>query len=159
MGGAGVRDGPIGRWSGALQRRKRIAKLFNYFQSWKIQRLQEMAKPAGERMLPAFNPPKPDLATGLLQSFEVESELFSKESFKQAIHDTFVKAGQAAKQAYGSFIQYRSHERASIASFLLKEGKPEEASLATLTGPAVDVITYDEDEEPDTDVDENIDED
>ena len=52
-----------------------------------------------------------------------------------------------------------TNERASIASFLLKEGKPEEASLATLTGPAVDVITYDEDEEPDTDVDENIDED
>ena len=71
MGGAGVRDGPIGRWSGALQRRKRIAKLFNYFQSWKIQRLQEMAKPAGERMLPAFNPPKPDLATSLLQSREL----------------------------------------------------------------------------------------
>ena len=48
----------------------------------------------------------------------------------------------------------------TIASFLLKEGKPaEEASFATLTGPAVDVITYDEDEEPDTDVDENIDED
>ena len=33
----------------------------------------------------------------------------------------------------------KAHERQSIASFLLKEGKPEDSSLATLTGPAVDV--------------------
>ena len=70
------------------------------------------------------------------------------------MHDTFVKAGQAAKQD-GSFIQYKSHERTSIASFLLKEGKPEDSSLATLSGAAVDVITYEEDEEPETDEEDN----
>ena len=80
-------DGHASPSKKAAIRRKRIAKLFNYFQSWKIARLQEMAKPAGERSLPPFDPPKPDLAAGLLQSFEVEC--------KQAIRETFIKAGQA----------------------------------------------------------------
>ena len=81
----------------AAIRRKRIANLFNYFQSWKFKRLQELVKPIAERALPPFDPPKPTLATGLLQSFEVERELFAKDSFKQAIKSTFVQAGQAAQ--------------------------------------------------------------
>ena len=33
----------------------------------------------------------------------------------------------------------------------IREGKPEDSSLATITGPAVDVVPYQEDEEPETD--------
>ena len=137
-------------------RRKRIAKLFDYFQQWKICRLQEMAKPEAERELPPFDPPKPTLADGLLQSFEVERELFSKASFKQAIKQTFIKAGQAA-QADGSFLEYKTHDRPSIDKLLLNEGKVEASSLAALVSN-VDAITYEEDEEPETDeetMDEN----
>ena len=101
---------------------------------------------------PSFDPPKPDLAAGLLQSFEFERELFSQATFKKAIKETFVKAGQVAKPD-GNFIEYKSHERHSISSFLLKEGKTESASLAALAGNA-DVITYEEDEEPVTDEEE-----
>ena len=43
----------------AAIRRKRIASLFQYMQSWKVKRLQEMAKAAEERELPPFKPPKP----------------------------------------------------------------------------------------------------
>ena len=44
-----------------------------------------------------------------------------------------------------------------LASFLLREGKPEDSSLATLTGPAVDVVPYQEDEEPETDEEDEAD--
>ena len=135
----------------AAIRRKRIANLFNYFQSWKFKRLQELVKPIAERALPPFDPPKPTLATGLLQSFKVERELFAKDSFKQAIKSTFVQAGQAA-QADGTFVTYKSHERHTISRDLLRLGKPEDNSLAMIGD--TDVATYEEDEEPETDDEE-----
>jgi hypothetical protein len=140
----------------AAIRRKRVAKLFDYFQSWKIKRLQEMAKPPAERELPAFEPPKPTLAVGLLQSFEVERELFAKASFKAAIKKTFMQAGQTPK-ADGTFITYKSHTTQSISACLLPEGKTESHSLATIVG-TTDVITYEEDEEPETDEEDKDDE-
>ena len=86
----------------------------------------------------------------------MERELFAKPSFQKAIRETFIKAGQAAASD-GTFVQYKSHERQTIASFLLREGKPEDSSLATLTGPAVDVVPYQEDEEPETDEEDEAD--
>ena len=78
-------------------RRKRISALFEYMQNWKVRRLQEMAKAPEERELPPFKPPKPDLYTGLRNSFEVERDLFAQVSFKDAIKKTFVAAGQTPR--------------------------------------------------------------
>ena len=51
---------------------------------------------------------------------------------------------------YGSFYQYKSHESQWIAKSLVKEGKPEDNSLAAMTGSA-DTISYEEEEdEPET---------
>jgi len=111
----------------AAIRRKRIASLFQYMQSWKVKRLQEMAKAAEERELPPFKPPKPNLAAGLKNSFEVERELFDKDSFKTALHRTFVSAGQAPGKD-GKFAVYKSHARNSIAANLLSEGAAEDGS-------------------------------
>ena len=36
-------------------RRERTSQIFDYFQSWKIKRLQELAKPEDERVLPPFS--------------------------------------------------------------------------------------------------------
>ena len=133
----------------AAIRRKRCAALFNYFQSWKITRLQELAKDADERRLPDFAPPKPDLLTGLTTSFQVEYELFNRKSFQDALRRTFVAAGQAPLPD-GSFMIYTSHARSSISSYLLPEGKSEDSALASLIGSA-DVMAAEEEDEPATD--------
>ena len=134
----------------AAIRRKRISSLFMYFQSWKINRLQEMAKAPEERNLPPFKPPKPDLYSGLKNSFEVECEIFTKDSFREALARTFVAAGQAPGKD-GKFQIYKTHARSSIASHLLPQGAVEDCpTLATVAGGA-DVTPYEDEDEPETD--------
>ena len=125
-------------------------------QSWKISRLQEMAKAPEERELPPFKPPKPDLYSGLLNSFEVECELFAKDSFREALARTFADAGQVPGKD-GKFVIYKTHARKTIAANLLPLGAPEEAqgSLATLVGE-VDCTTYGDESEPETDEEEEM---
>ena len=102
--------------------------------------------------------PKPNLAAGLKNRFEVERELFDKDSFKTALHRTFVSAGQAPGKD-GKFAVYKSHARNSIAANLLPEGAAEDhqGSLATVAGD-VDVEIYQEDDDPETDAEEEADE-
>ena len=67
-----------------------------------------------------------------------------------SLKKTFVAAGQAPKED-GTFVTYKTHARSSVAASLLPEGKAHEtATLATVAGE-MDVVTYDEDEEPKTD--------
>ena len=135
----------------AAIRRKRCTALFGYFQSWKILRLQEMAKEPSARDLPPFAPPKPDIVAGLLNSFEVERQLFNTESFRAAVRRTFVAAGQAP-DAEGNYIVYKSPACSTIAKILLPEGKVEEAgaALASVIGTG-DTLACDDDDEPETD--------
>lgn len=134
----------------AAIRRKRISSLFQYMQSWKISRLQEMAKPPDERELPPFKPPKPDLYTGLTNSFEVERDLFTQPSFKDAIKNTFVAAGQTPRPD-GTFAVYKTHARSVIAADLLPAPKEDaQCTLATMAGGG-DVAPCEDDEEPETD--------
>ena len=134
----------------AAIRRERISSIFDYFQSWKIKRLQEMAKDPSERVLPPFAPPKPDLTQGLRNSLKVERELFAKDTFKAGLQRTFQLAGQTP-QDDGTFAIYKTHARNTIASHLLPVGKPEDGgSLASLAGD-VDVEIIEEDDEPETD--------
>ena len=108
-----------------------------------------MTKPPEERELPPFKPPKPDLHTGLLYSFEIERDLFTKDSFQAALKRTFIAAGQAPLHG-GTFAVYTSHARNRIAANLLPAGKAEDTSLATMFGH-VDVANCDDDDEPETD--------
>jgi hypothetical protein len=134
----------------AAIRRKRVSSLFEYMQNWKVSRLQEMANAPEERELPSFKPPKPDLYTGLRNSFEVERDLFAQDSFKDAIKKTFVAAGQTPRPD-GTFTVYKTHARSSISASLLPESKVEEqCTLATMAGGA-DVVACEDDDEPATD--------
>ena len=85
------------------------------------------------------------------------SDLFAKESFKDALKRTFVAAGQASGTD-GNFKVYKTHARNSIAAELLPEGKAPARwrtgyRLATIVGDA-DVAACDDDDEPETDDEE-----
>ena len=120
--------------------------IYDYCQTWKIKRLQELAKPEGDRDLPAFSPPKVDLPAGLLTSFAVELELFGSASFKSSLKRTFIAAGQAPG-ADGKYAVYKTHARSTIAAILLPQGKTSDAGFAALIG-AADATAIEEDDEP-----------
>ena len=88
--------------------------------------------------------------TGMRNSFEVEHDLFTQASFKDAIKKTFVAAGQTPRPD-GSFTVYKTHARSSISACLLPASRAEEqCTLATITGGA-DVAPCEDDDEPATD--------
>jgi hypothetical protein len=60
-------------------RRARCEDLFDYFQSWKVKRLQAVIN---KTPLPHFNPPKPKVADGLRILFKVCDNTFKTESFQ-----------------------------------------------------------------------------
>jgi hypothetical protein len=131
-------------------RRERIGNLFDYFQSWKIQRLQAKAD---EKELPTFKPPKADLVSGLLTLFKVGHDAFSKQSYKEGLARCFVKIGQAPQQD-GSFVRYTSHGGGSMLKVLFPVGSPEAetGTLATIAG-GTDVEAC-PDEEPESEDEE-----
>ena len=96
-------------------------------------------------------PPKPDLTTGLKNSFEVERDLFSKNAFRDALARTFIAAGQAPDSKQ-SFAVYKPHARNHIAAILLPKGRTDagQGCLATMAGDA-DAATCEDDDEPVTD--------
>ena len=131
-------------------RRERAAALFDYFQEWKIRRLQAVA--AGEADLPAFKPPKPTLAQGLLVLLKVGKEVFSAPSFKKGMARCFVKVGQWPQED-GTFIRYTAHGGAGSLLKVLVPG-PSEA-VTSLGSMAIDTDTasYEDEDEPLTDDD------
>ena len=75
-------------------KRARCMELFNYFQSWKVKRLQAMAMAPSVRVLPAFLPPKPTLASGLQTAYKVCDEVFSTEKYKAGMRKSFYQRCQ-----------------------------------------------------------------
>jgi hypothetical protein len=78
----------------AGQRRIRCNALFNYFQGWKVKRLQQMALPEAQRVLPKFEPPKPTLANALLTAMKAAAEVFGEEKFKAGMRRAFIQRSQ-----------------------------------------------------------------
>ena len=113
----------------AHMRRFRCASLFAYFQSWKLKWLQELLKPAGTRVMPAFTPPKPVLIDGLNMLRTVSAEVFSKDEFKQGLVRAFVKVGIAESVDTGNFYNYTSHSRGSMPAILAPADSPSEEQL------------------------------
>jgi hypothetical protein len=108
----------------AHMRRFRCAALFSYFQSWKVKWLQELLKPAGTRIMPAFTPPKPVLIDGLNMLRAVSAEVFAKDEFKQGLVRAFVKVGLAVSIGTGTFYNYTSHSRGSMPTILAPTDSP-----------------------------------
>lgn len=100
-------------------RRDRIDGLFNYFQTWKFQRAQQLALPASERNFSAFSPPKPTLTCGLLSLLKICRSTFKTDNFKANLKRVFVEVCQAPKED-GSFQRYCNHQRGSMAKALFK---------------------------------------
>ena len=122
----------------AHMRRFRCASLFAYFQSWKLKWLQELLKPAGTRVMPAFTPPKPVLIDGLNMLRTVSAEVFAKGEFKQGLMRAFVKVGLAEAPDTDMFYNYTSHSRGSMPSILAPADSPSEEQF-TLGNVAVEL--------------------
>ena len=74
-------------------RRERIAAIFEYFQNWKIKRLQHDAVVGQDKPPPAFQPPKPKVAEGLRTLLNVLDGSLSTKEFKASLRKCFVEVG------------------------------------------------------------------
>ena len=80
-------------FKGAIKR-ARCMELFNYFQGWKLKRLQQMTLAADVRVFPAFDPPKPTLASGMQTAFKVCDEVFPTERYQSGMRNAFFQRCQ-----------------------------------------------------------------
>ena len=84
---------------------ERIQALFNYFQSWKIKRLQHMAVENQTDPPPSFTPPKPKVADGLQTLIKVLNTSLSTPAFESSLHKCFIEVG-LLKGEDGTFVQF-----------------------------------------------------
>lgn len=89
-------------------RSHRCEEIFDYFQAWKMKRLQELAKPAQQRKFETWQPPKPKLVDGLRTVIEVEETTLATEKFQDSMRKCFVAVG-LSRSLDGTFNQY--HEK------------------------------------------------
>ena len=74
-------------------RRMRCDQLFDYFQVWKLKRVQEAAKAADVRKLPPWAPPKLSVADGIRTVIKVEETELATPDFRQSMSRCFVSVG------------------------------------------------------------------
>ena len=72
-------------------RQSRVEALFDYFQTWKIERLQHLT--SSTSVLPSFALPKPLQAGGLLTTFKVLRENLSTAKFEASLARCYVEIG------------------------------------------------------------------
>jgi hypothetical protein len=140
-------------------RRRRIQAVFDYFQSFKIKRLQH--KPA-DGLPPAFAPPKPTQAQGITIVLAVLRESLSADSFKASMRQCFIDVGLWRPEGDSNFTQYTRTKKGiltqtikpcissddavtvgEIAAEVALTGRPHEAAagrllLANVAGPSED---------------------
>ena len=85
-------------------RRARVTALFNFFQGWKIERLQHIAAKR-TTLPPEFKPPKPTQAQGLLIVFQVMKETLETPAFEESMRKCFQIVGLAPAED-GSYSVY-----------------------------------------------------
>ena len=107
-------------------RRKRIEALFNFFQTWKITRLQHDAVKDQQLAPPAFLPPKPTQQEGLRIVLDVLKTALATESFKASMAKCFVAVG-LAEQADGTFVEYSVARKGFLKSVMPQVQMSEEA--------------------------------
>ena len=115
-------------------RRMRVQNLFDYFQAWKIRRLQDELRPASERSYPSFDPPKPTQAQGLKSLIVTVATALATPKFQESMARSFVEACQAPKPD-GTFVRYTNHRRGTVvqgvaADAMYASGRPKDDTLA-----------------------------
>ena len=80
-------------FKGAIKR-ARCMELFNYFQGWKLKRLQQLTVDAAVRVFPLFDPPKPTMASGMQTAFTVCDEVFATEKYASGMRNAFYQRCQ-----------------------------------------------------------------
>ena len=98
-------------------RRFRIEALFNYFQSWEIKRLQHDAVKDQQELPPAFAPPKPSQAAGLLILLDVLNKNLCTEAFEASMRKCFVTVG-FARSSDGEYVQYSPAKKGYLKSIM-----------------------------------------
>ena len=74
-------------------RTNRANRLYNSFQDYKAERVNDSKLPAGQRKNLAFNPPKPTMLEGIQDLILLFKEQFIEEKFKDCVNRTFIKTG------------------------------------------------------------------
>ena len=134
-------------------RRARIDALFNFMQSWKIERLQHIAKKDGTAP-PEFRPPKPTQADGLLCLYKVVKENLQTPKFKESMSKCFVQVG-LVPNADGEFVTYSPTKKGALANIIPQTMAHENATsvgevmaeLAVTTRSPINTVSVDEDGE------------
>ena len=103
----------------AAIRRARSSDLFEFFQAWKIQRLQADAAVArGEQVeVPEWNPPKPTLAAGILTLLRTAATTFKTPEFEASLGRCFVDCCLAPVESNedgATFKCYEDHSHGSL---------------------------------------------
>ena len=90
----------------------RVEALFNFFQAWKIQRLQHAAQKDGS-LPPPFKPPKPTQDQGLLTIFKVIKESLETPKFEKSMRQCFIKVG-LWPDVEGKFVEFSYTKKGTI---------------------------------------------
>ena len=77
-------------------RRDRIQAMFDYFQAWKIKRLQHTALQDGTQP-PEFQPPKPKQAAGIATLLKVMKESLETPKFQDSMRRCFIQVVFSAR--------------------------------------------------------------
>jgi hypothetical protein len=100
----------------AAIRRNRIQVIFNYFQSWKIKRLQHEASKAPE-LPPLFAPPKPTQPEGLLSLLEVLKTSLATPAFQESMRKCFIAVG-LAPGSDGEYVLYSASRKGTLSQII-----------------------------------------
>ena len=90
-------------------RAARVNALFDFFQAWKIKRLQHAAQ-KDDSQPPPFAPPKPKLADGLLTLLKVLDTSLSTDKFKDALLKCFTEVG-LVEQDDETFVKFSYNKK------------------------------------------------
>ena len=98
----------------------RCNQLFDYFQSWKLKRLQEASKPANVRKLPPWAPPKMSIADGIRAVIEVEETVLATPKFRKSMRKCFVSVGLKKDPVTDEYVNF-CHSKSGTISHLHRE--------------------------------------
>ena len=98
-------------------RRVRCDQLFDYFQLWKLKRVQEAAKAADVRKLPPWAPPKLSVADGIRTVIKVEETELATPDFRKSMSRCFVSVGLKKDPVTDKYVPY-SHKKSGTMSSL-----------------------------------------
>ena len=94
-------------------RKARCDRLMDYMQDWKRRYALEMAKPAAERCIPAYDPPKPTQIQGLQTVISALHSMNANQDFQHRLRRVFVTVGQAPDPDHlpgYTFCRYPGHD-------------------------------------------------